>query len=418
MTRLPLPYLALALLSLRPAAAQSSRAEEIERARDDKQKALRPEQLDPAEAWFRKFQDEKYLERFSAGYNGLRAKIGNMVTGAGFAIGPEYFREDLFDGRLRSATGVQGSFSGSYRFSTDWQYKPRRDDRFVLFTYAEHRNFSRVNYYGPGPDSAKTGRSNYRLEDRMWEAGGLSRPLKWLRTGATFGLDFYNVGPGADQRLASAERLYSPAVAPGMDRQTDYLRGTLLAQIDYRDNPNGPKTGGNYVVQQTWFHDRTLGQYGFRRLDVDLQQYIGLFNSTRRLALRARTVLTETGGGQRVPFYLQPVLGGSDDLRGFRPFRFSGQNLLSTTAEYRWEIFAGLDGALFWDGGKVFARRGQLNFSNIESSVGVGLRFNARNSTFIRLDAGFSHEGFQFWIKFNDPFLPQPYGTPFRQPAY
>jgi outer membrane protein assembly factor BamA len=62
-----------------------------------------------------------------------------------------------------------------------------------------------------------------------------------------------------------------------------------------------------------------------------------LFTKRRALALRDRTTLTDAAAGQVLPFYMQPVLGGSDDLRGFRPFRFADQNLLNLTAEYRWE---------------------------------------------------------------------------------
>jgi hypothetical protein len=60
--------------------------------------------------------------------------------------------------------------------------------------------------------------------------------------------------------------------------------------------------------------------------------------------------------------------------------------------------------ALFADAGKVFPRRGQLNFSNLESSVGFGFRANVRNSVFLRVDVGFSHEGFMVWFKFNNVF--------------
>jgi outer membrane translocation and assembly module TamA len=87
-------------------------------------------------------------------------------------------------------------------------------------------------------------------------------------------------------------------------------------------------------------------------------------------------------------------------------------------AEYRWEVFSGLDGAIFADAGKVFPRRGMLNFGNLESDVGFGLRFNARNATAIRIDVGFSHEGFQVWLKFNDVFLPRRFGTSTGQPLY
>jgi outer membrane protein assembly factor BamA len=134
------------------------------------------------------------------------------------------------------------------------------------------------------------------------------------------------------------------------------------------------------------------------------------------IALRGRTRLTDTRNGQTVPFYLQPLVGGSDDLRGFRPFRFSGNNSLVLNGEYRWAIFAGCDGAVFLDGGKVFQRPGLLNFNDLEASAGFGLRFNARNRTFIRLDFGFSHEGFQVWFKFNDIFSQRALGTAESQP--
>ena len=40
----------------------------------------------------------------------------------------------------------------------------------------------------------------------------------------------------------------------------------------------------------------------------------------------------------------------------------------------------------------------------VARGAGFGLRFNANNATFIRIDVGFSHEGFQVWFKFNDAF--------------
>ena len=38
---------------------------------------------------------------------------------------------------------------------------------------------------------------------------------------------------------------------------------------------------------------------------------------------------------------------------GFRRFRFRDRNLLLLQAEYRWEIFTAVDGAIFYDAGKV-----------------------------------------------------------------
>jgi outer membrane protein assembly factor BamA len=108
---------------------------------------------------------------------------------------------------------------------------------------------------------------------------------------------------------------------------------------------------------------------------------------------------------------MQPTLGGQDDLRGFRPFRFRDKNLLLLNTEYRWEVFSGLDMAVFGDAGKVFARKSQLNLKDLETSAGFGFRFNARNNVFLRLDVGFSHEGFQVAMKFNNLFRNGPSRT-------
>ena len=153
-------------------------------------------------------------------------------------------------------------------------------------------------------------------------------------------------------------------------------------------------------------------------MDIDAQQYIPFLNKTHRIALRAKGTFTESDSPQTTPFYLRPVLGGSDDLRGFRPFRFSDRDKVVYNAEYQWEIFAGLDGALFFDAGKVMPRRSLLRFSDLETSAGFGLRFNAANATFLRVDVGFSHEGFQVWFKFNDAFNSRRYGTTTGQPVY
>ena len=91
-----------------------------------------------------------------------------------------------------------------------------------------------------------------------------------------------------------------------------------------------------------------------------------------------------------MPFYLQPTLGGSEDLRGFRPFRFYDNNAVILNGEYRWEVFSGLDMALFVDAGQVFPDWHQINYRHLKSDAGFGFRFNVRNDVFLRIDTAFS----------------------------
>ena len=396
----------------------ATRVEEIEQARNRKESALRPEEVSTAERFFRDFKDKKWLERIGAGYNGFRVKLGNMVTGGGFAAGPEYFREDLLDGNLTVRSSAQVSTRRYLKIEAETAAPKLWGGRIELNLVGSYRNYGSLNYYGPGPDSSKTSRTNYRLEDTSIDGIGTFHPSRYIRAGGSVGALRVNVGPGTDSRFASSERVFSSLQVPGLDRQTNHLRTGVFGQLDYRDNPHGPKSGGNYVFQYSWYDDRKLGMFGFRRMDIDAQQFIPFLNKTHRFALRAKGTFTDSSGGQTTPFYLQPVLGGSDDLRGFLPFRFSDRNKVIYNAEYQWEVFAGLEGALFFDAGKVMPRRGQLAFSDLEASTGFGLRFNAANATFIRIDVGFSHEGVQVWFKFNDAFNSRRIGTTTGQPVY
>lgn len=414
-------YLASLLLLAASLHAQdpNSRTAVIEKERDAKAAKLEPDEVTPAEKRLRMFKDAKYLERLAAGYNGLRVKIGNMVTGGGFAIGPEYFREDLLRGNLTTRASAQFSTRGYQKYEAQAILPRIANGKVSLEGIASHRNYASLQYYGTGPQRPKDLRTNYRLEDTSVDGILAVEPQRGVKFGASLGFLWTNVGPGNDERFASAETVFSPSVAPGIDEQADYLRNGFFAQYDNRDDPLGmAKSGGNYVVQYSWFHDRRNDRLGFRRIDIELQKFIPFLNKTRVIALRAKTTLTETDADEQIPFYLQPILGGSDDLRGYRFFRFSDRNCMVMNAEYRWEIFSGLDGAIFADAGKVFPRRGMLNFRDLESSAGVGLRFNARNATFMRLDVAFSQEGFQLWVKFNDIFLSRRFGTSTGQPVY
>jgi outer membrane protein assembly factor BamA len=383
-----------------------SRAAEIEAARQAKAQTVTPDEPSKAERAVRTFRDKKIMERFSAGVAGFRLKLGGLVSGGGFAIGPEYYRQDLADGNLTFRSAAQSSFRGYQRY--DLQVTAPGFARDTLFCdfFALHHNYPGINYYGPGPDSQKTPRTNYRLEDTAIDLTvGLQPFRRRLTLGASGGYLWVNVGPGGDARFASTDRVFTPAQVPGIDHQSDFFRYGFFAQIDYRDNPRGPRSGGHYAVKYNHYIDQNLGGFSFNRLDLEAKQFIPFFNKRRVVALRAKAALTDPTGANVVPFYLMPTVGGSDDLRGFRRFRFSDSNMLVVNGEYRWEVFSGLDMALFADGGKVFPRRSQLNFHDLETSAGFGFRFNARGNVFFRIDVGFSREGAQVWFKFDNVFL-------------
>jgi outer membrane protein assembly factor BamA len=397
-----------ALIVITGAAAQEQTRQALILAeREDKQNNLKEEAPSKTERRLNWVRDARVLDRLGEGYHGLRLKIGGLAPGGGFAVGPEFAREGLWGGRMNFRAGAQRSARGYHKQDLHLAFPGVLHRRLSLDFYAVHHNYPSLNFYGSGPDSERSGRSNYRHEDTAVDLTATVEILPRLRAGGSVGYLFNNIGSGNDRRFISAEQIYS---APGIDKQANFLRTGAFVQYDYRDFAPGPRAGGNYIAQLHRYTDRTLGTHDFHRLDLEAQQYIPFFNKRRVIALRGKSVTT-FAGGKELPFYLQPVLGGSDDLRGYRPFRFRGNNLLLMNAEYRWEVFSGLDMALFGDAGKVYQRKSQLNLKQLETNVGFGFRFNARNSVFMRVDVAFSHEGYQVSVKFNDLFRKGPVHT-------
>jgi outer membrane protein assembly factor BamA len=405
MMRFSIQAVFVCLVSVIPMAGQfSSRTEEIEAARRDKAANLKPDETSKTEQLLVTIHDKKIIERITDGIAGFRVKLGGLATGSGFAVGPEYLRRDLAKGNMIFRASTRASAKRYYIMDVQLTMPKLANDHVFVDLYGVHRNLPRIDYYGPGPDSAKTGRTNFRLEDTAYDVTAGVKPIRHLSLGASGGYMQVNVGPGQDDRFASTDRVFTPQTTPGLEQQTDFLRGSVFAQYDWRDNPGGPRRGGNYEARYWYYGDRDFSRYTFRRLDLDVQQYFPFFNDRRVIALRGKSVLSYPNVGQVVPFYMQPTLGGSEMLRGFRPWRFYDDNLIAFSGEYRWEVFSGLDMALFADAGKVFSRHAQWNLKDMEGSYGVGMRFNVRNDVFMRIDAGFSHEGFQLWLKFNNVF--------------
>jgi hypothetical protein len=386
-----------------------SRVQEIEKARDEKTTHLTPDNPSPWESRLIYIKDKKILERFSYGLAGVRVAFGQMGTGGGFALGPDYLRTDLARGELQLHAGAYASTRQWTKLIAEVGAPKFVDNKLFWHLQGVYHNYNSIPYYGPGPESEKENRTNYRYEDVAFDSTLGVQPVKYLRFGGSLGYLRVNTGPGQDNRYQSSDAGF-PLVT-GMQRQTDFARWGTFVQVDYRDSEIGPRAGGNYIFRWDDYQNQSLGLHSFRRMDAEAQQFIPVFNKRRVFALRGRTILSYPNLNQSVPFYMQAVLGGSDDLRGFRPYRFYDDNMLVMNAEYRWETFSGLDMAVFADAGKVTARRSDINFKELESAVGFGLRFNIRNATFLRVDVGFSHEGFMVWLKFGGLFAPRPYGA-------
>jgi len=384
-------------------AQDQTRTDLIDSERTQKEANLTPEKPPKAEARIEEVENSFAYRLLTGEVDGFGLGFGTIVPGSGFAVRPRYTNNELWDGRLTLRVEAVGAINESYMGRLDALMPDLFNDLAFVDFNTTYLNVSEMPYYGSGPDSRRTGRSDYRLENTNVGLRPGIHIYKGLRASAIGSLLAVNVGPGHSSQFISTELQYGPTVAPGINHQTTFWRGGGLLEYDWRDNATNPTSGGKYSAQYLRYLDAELGRYSFLRLDLDAWQYIPLLNHSRVIALHGASSLTTTNGTQQVPFYLQPTLGGPDTLRGYGFERFYGNNSTMLTAEYRWDASPVLQMVAFADGGKVFNTWEQWNFHRIQSDVGFGFRFKSLSRrTVFSLDTGFSHEGVQVWFRANN----------------
>ena len=105
----------------------------------------------------------------------------------------------------------------------------------------------------------------------------------------------------------------------------------------------------------------------------------------------ARTTIDK--GGQAMPFFMLPSLGGSSGLRGYSSLRFRDRNSLLLQGEWRIMASRFLDSAVFYDAGKMTARASDLDFDGLKHDYGFGLRFHGPISTPLRIELARGTDG-------------------------
>jgi hypothetical protein len=353
--------------------------------------------LERALGWY---DNQQVLARMLGGWRGFHGAGGHFPAGAGTAAGIGYSAGgDTGPGiDIMAATSTNGYARGSVVFDLR-QLGGAPVDFAVHGQMFEH---PQQDFFGLGIDSQREARSNYLLSQAEGGADVTWRPAAGLQVQAGLAYLSPRVGAGTDTAMPSVDETFDSTELPGYGDATDYFRTSLGLAYDGRDNPRHPHAGGRYAVRVA--DHRDLDSAGFWRADVDLQHYVPIPDRYRTLALSASAVFSGAGDGQAVPFYFQPSLGGAQTLRGFREFRFQDDNAVAVSAEYRWEAWWALDGALFVDAGTVAAERRSLSLKDVQVSYGVGLRLHSNSAFVARLDLAFSREGFIPLLRFDHVF--------------
>jgi len=390
-----------------PAIAQTdspppeTRAEVLRRSREEKAKSATPHQPTALERGMR--IAEERATRLLAAPDGLHPKLGSLTTGSGFSFGAGYRNRRLFGREGAFTAWAAGSLKKYWAMEGRFDLPDLASGRLAIGTYARHHTYPQEDFFGVGPGALRDDHSNFQLSNTLAGARIGLKPARIATVGG--GVEYMRpeVGRGRNDALPTIGNRFDDSSAPGLSGTRTFVRTSAFLDVDYRQ-PKHARRGGLYRLEASRVVEDS-GAFTFRRFDADLRQYASILAERRVLAVRLFVSTSEPAAGARVPFYLMPSLGGHDSLRGFRDYRFRGPHAILTQTEYRWEIWSGFDGALFYDAGKVALERSQLNFKRLEDAYGFGFRFNTDNGAILRIDAGFgSRDGKHLYIVFGDVF--------------
>lgn len=339
-----------------------------------------------------------------AAQGGFMPVIGGLPPGSGISGGVEYRHRRLARGAAEFSARAIGSPKKYEHLDLRLVFPPLEDRRLFAEVGLRYRNYPQEDFWGLGPTTSPDRRTSLRLEDLNYTAAAGVKPWRWLRIGAEAGFLNVNTGPGRDDDYPSIEQRFVALEAPALDRQPHFQHTGAFAEVNYRSRPDTGIVRGSYAIRLTSYHDRTLGRYHFRRWNIDLRQFLPSFQPTATVAARFTASLTEKAPGRQVPFFLQPTVGGGNDLRGYHQYRFRDENSLAMSLEYRWRLHRFIETVAFADAGRVFSRPGQFGLKGMRGSIGVGGRLRLGDRLMLGLDLGWSPEGLRPWFRGSEAF--------------
>jgi hypothetical protein len=290
------------------------------------------------------------------------------------------------------------------------------------------------NFFGIGPRTPQEQRTSFQVEQRSYN-GLLQRDFNdRLKAGVYAGLANAGAQNGNNEDVSNINTFFSgdPTVtpitawAPGLNMNSEILFYGLYGEIDQRNNERGLTKGaflygrlGSYegLDNGAFFND-----FGWLWAMFDGRAYIPLGSDKTSFAARAFASLQDPKGGSQIPFYYKSFIGGRMFVRGFRTYRFRGNNALVLSAELRQTVWPmndentrGIDIHGFGDGGQVWGD----NRSNIDPvvlanddfrsenwrfGVGGGITYRHSRALAFRIELGHSNESNRVYFSFTRGF--------------
>lgn len=306
----------------------------------------------------------------------------------------------------------------------------------VLDIVAQTISLQTVSYFGPPERSSQAGRAIYGERQNIigasaaYPIGGAGRfaALRPALIGGVHGR-FVNIRSASDSSVPSLEQIYDEQAAPGLTDQRGFLE--LREGIRFKPSALNGRLRFNYLVSAQQFRTSRETRASFNRWSLDLQHEIPLYrggsstgprafngpddcaqttgspacppvqwsrNRQGTIALRVLLDASTTSESNRVPFYFQPTLGGSDLngerlLASYEDYRFRGPDRLAFQESVEHVLWGPIGLYLLAEQGRVANRAGDLGFSGMASSTTLGVTLRAGGFPMVNLSFAWGGEG-------------------------
>ncbi len=398
----------------------------------------------------------------------LHLAIGSIAPGNGLslgaAFGTHYAPSETW--RVSWSADAVRSFKGAWRAGGYVMFVRTPEDVITVVTdpttapapgalvvrpstvfslYGQTTSLGRVEFFGLGPDSSIDERTEFGLRHTVVGGNvvapissfGLARALNLSLLGEAHGR-IVAIRDGASDDVPFVGDVFTETTAPGLTDQPNVLQIGEGARL--RPDAFGGRLRFNYLVRFQQFFGEGVS---FRRWRIDLDHEIPLYGRSGRVeardtndpnscsmsgdggdcpplsvsrdrrgsvGLRAVYMTSSASGGNVVPFYLQPTLGGSDvngqaSLSGFDDYRFRGPHAMHFQESIEHSVWGPVGAWVQLEQGMVGLRRAELSAAGLRTSVAAGVTVRAGGFPMVVVSLAHGAEGNHFSATINTSLL-------------
>ncbi len=327
-------------------------------------------------------EEHRVVDKVKSVFTWADGKAGIIPTAFyEFGISPSvgfyaFYDEPYGSGSKQILRG--GFWSDKQQLALENRISVFKDNGGSLYTKGLFSHRPDHPFYGIGPVSLESYRADFNMLKTELAIGLESIIQKLNRIHFVLSYRYTNHSDGDHPSVRDLFPIENQSIVPGWG---DYhlIGATLRLELDsrspYRDFTDG--TGLRMDLVISYSIDPADRELRFLRWSGDLAGFLDISGYNHVLGLRLYTACIEPYGQRAVPFTELVQLGGIEYMPAFLDGRFRGASGTLLSLDYRYPIWAYLDGELFVGLGNTFGRHLEgFAWDRLFLNWGLGVRSN------------------------------------------